>query len=164
MTGFPLAFIVPAPSSTTMRWPTLRVPNTHIAAVLVWYACQADGDYDLSQAWIPGEASCIKERVGDQIWKLQRFPFRRAIAKGVASDDCPVSPSTRTISPSNSRSSGCRTFASRLFEVTSNFPGSTVEPVSSFCLVQPKNWHYVKDCVRLRLRVANNEEWKVPLC
>jgi hypothetical protein len=87
MTGFPLAFIVPAPSSTTMRWPTLRVPNTHIAAVLVWYACQADGDYDLSQAWIPGEASCIKERVGDQIWKLQRFPFRRAIAKGVASDD-----------------------------------------------------------------------------
>ncbi len=55
-------------------------------------------------------------------------------------------------------------FASRLFEVTSNFPGSTIEPVSSFGLVQPKNWHYVKDCVRLRLRVANNEERKVPRC
>ena len=76
MTGFPLAFIVPAPSSTTMRWPTLRVPNTHIAAVLVWYACQADGDYDLSQAWIPGEASYCIEWVGGSNSTARAIPGR----------------------------------------------------------------------------------------
>ena len=47
-----------------------------------------------------------------------------------------------------------------LFESRVIFRG--VEPVSSFGVVQPKNWHYVKNCVRLRLRIANNEERKVP--
>ena len=47
-----------------------------------------------------------------------------------------------------------------LFESRAIFRG--VEPVSSFGVVPPKNWHDVKDCVRLRLRIANNEERKVP--